>query len=938
MTGERPTSLAKSYLLRSLSGILVSIFCIGGFWIFSSYRHIDSSRDILKNLTVEEQMQRQKERVDFALDIMTSQQKHFNDEEINELRGRTLDAYQLIENIYKETKDKYSRQEVIDLVKATLRGVRYNDGRGYYFATSLDGVLQIYPPEPELEGTDLTDQVNSRGQFVTRELVALVRRQGEGAYRYFWPKPGIPGTEFEKISYVKYFAPFDWYVGTGEYYDDVTRVFQRRLVDQIEDIRFADGSYFFIATYDGQGLTYPAKGRNMYEVVDQNGVKVVQELIGLAKSGGGYLQYTMPPLENEKSQPKISYVAAVPEWNWYIGTGDFVADLNDEVAQLLSQRKKELVDKIVLIICFLGVLLLLWIYFSHRLSQSLAAELSKLQQFFDRSAREAVALDPDEQKFVEFRKLAEAASHMITEREKTEATLAAQENRFRTLFEHVPDYALVLRREADSILIDDPSEAACTIHGYKKEELIGKPITILDPEQRDTTLYAVRFNSLQTGMTARFKATHRRKDGSTFPIEALLRKIEIEDKVYFLAVERDLSEIKAFEDHQRELELQLQQKFKMEAVGMIAGGIAHNFNNNLAIILGNLEMSRLRKNDPQALDPLLENAQIATLRSRDLVNQILSYSRKGGGDRRQVSSIAAIVDETVRLLSSTCPATVHMHYLPPDNAADLNIEADASQIQEILINLFANAVHAMDEVGVITIGLQSVNLTARDLGGLKQHRPGRYARLSVGDNGCGMSPEVQERMFDPFFTTKEEDKGTGMGLATVQGIVTRHNGFIRVESIQGEGTEFQLFFPLVAESEKDTEQSNAELSQGHERILLVDDNETLLEIGKEMLIELGYQVDTAASGAEAMEMLTLFPERYDLVITDQTMAGMTGLDLAKQIQESGQVIPVILCSGYSSKVTENTEGLANIVCFCQKPFRLSELAQIIRATLDKDLK
>ncbi len=936
MPGERPTSLAKSYLRRSLSGILVSILCIGSFWVISSYRHIDSSREILKSQAVEEQMQRQKERVDFALNLIINEQQQFNDNLTEDLRARTLEAHQLIENIYNETKNDYPREEIVDLIKTALRGIRFNDGRGYYFATSLDGYLQIYPPDPEREGTSLADQVNSGGQFVTREIIELIRRQGEGLYRYSWPKPGIPGREFEKVSYVKYFAPLDWYIGTGEYLEDVTAVLQKRVVEQIETIRFADGGYFFMATFDGVALTYPAKGRNMYEVVDENGVKIVQELIGVARSGGGYVQYTMPPLENEQSQPKISYASAVPQWNWYIGTGDAVADLNDEVAQLLSQRKSELLGKIVLIICFLAVLLLLWIYFTHRLSQNLSAELAKLQSYFDRSAREAVALDPAEQKFVELRQLAESASHMLAERQKVETILAAQENRFRTLFEHVPDYALVLRRDGDVAIIDDLSEAACTIHGYKKEELIGKPISFLDPEHNDSAISAVRFNSLRTGMTARFKATHRRKDGSTFPIEALLRKISIDGQEYYLAVERDLSEIKAFEDHQRELELQLQQKFKMEAVGMIAGGIAHNFNNNLAIILGNLEMSRLRINDPAALDPLLENAQIATLRSRDLVNQILCYSRKGGEAKRQVSSIAVIVDETVRLLSSTCPATVQMHYLPPDNAADLNIEADASQIQEILINLFANAVHAMDEVGEITIGLQCVNLAARDLSGLKQHRPGRYARLSVRDNGCGMSPEIQEKIFDPFFTTKEEDKGTGMGLATVQGIVTRHNGFIRVDSIPGEGTEFQLFFPIVAGAEQDAGQSDAEFFQGDERVLLVDDNETLLEIGQEMLKELGYQVDTAASGAEAMEMLTLFPERYDLVITDQTMAGMTGLELAKQIQESGWKLPVILCSGYSSKVADGTEGLANIACFCQKPFRLSELAQIIRATLKQD--
>ena len=297
MPGERPTSLAKSYLRRSLSGILVSILCIGSFWVISSYRHIDSSREILKSQAVEEQMQSQKERVDFALNLIINEQQQFNDNLTEDLRARTLEAHQLIENIYNETKNDYPREEIVDLIKTALRGIRFNDGRGYYFATSLDGYLQIYPPDPEREGTSLADQVNSGGQFVTREIIELIRRQGEGLYRYSWPKPGIPGREFEKVSYVKYFAPLDWYIGTGEYLEDVTAVLQKRVVEQIETIRFADGGYFFMATFDGVALTYPAKGRNMYEVVDENGVKIVQELIGVARSGGGYVQYTMPPLE-----------------------------------------------------------------------------------------------------------------------------------------------------------------------------------------------------------------------------------------------------------------------------------------------------------------------------------------------------------------------------------------------------------------------------------------------------------------------------------------------------------------------------------------------------------------------------------------------------------------------------------------------------------------
>ncbi len=393
----------------------------------------------------------------------------------------------------------------------------------------------------------------------------------------------------------------------------------------------------------------------------------------------------------------------------------------------------------------------------------------------------------------------------------------------------------------------------------------------------------------------------------------------------------DITERKHNEEIAPKLEAQLRQAQRMEAIGTLAGGIAHDFNNILGVMLGYAEMALYSLQEDNDLKRKLQQILKAGQRGKDLVSQILSFSRPGKPERKPIKA-KPVIKETLKMLRATVPATIEL--ISNTEEEKDGILADPTQIHQVLLNLCANAAHAMRETGgVLEVSLQAVDLDAAKAAQYHDLSPGPYVMISVKDTGHGMDKEVMERIFDPFFTTKAPGEGTGMGLAVVHGILKAHGGTITVQSEPGVGTEFQIFLPRINDAPNSGAKERSRMDKGQGNILFVDDEEWLVEMWQEILESMGFEVEPYTVSQNALEAFRAQPEYYDLVITDQTMPHMTGFELAKEMLQVRPDLPVILCTGYSDVVTPEKAESAGIREYVMKPLSISELTGAIRRAL-----
>ncbi|MBF0474748.1 MAG: response regulator [Deltaproteobacteria bacterium] len=384
-------------------------------------------------------------------------------------------------------------------------------------------------------------------------------------------------------------------------------------------------------------------------------------------------------------------------------------------------------------------------------------------------------------------------------------------------------------------------------------------------------------------------------------------------------------------EENKRAEQKLRQAQKMEAIGTLAGGIAHDFNNILGAIMGYTQLAMTEASPGTQLYIFLREVFNAGLRAKDLIKQILTFSRQSE-QSKQPFLIGTVIKEAIKLLRASLPATIEIqqnisHQVGP-------VLGDPTQIHQVLMNLCANASQAMaDKGGVLGISLEEVAVTPEQAGSMGLGA-GEYVRLRVSDTGPGIAAEIIDRIFEPYFTTKGIGEGTGLGLSTVLGIVELHGGVVKLHSEPGTGSTFSIYLPRHFSDTKQVTTVQEPMESGAEKILLIDDEKSLAEMVARMLKRLGYQVTMRTSSLEALELFRFQPDRFDLVITDQTMPQMTGMDLAKKILGIRPDIPIILCTGFSSAVTSDTIKAVGIHGLLMKPIIMEELAKTIRTIME----
>jgi PAS domain S-box-containing protein len=506
--------------------------------------------------------------------------------------------------------------------------------------------------------------------------------------------------------------------------------------------------------------------------------------------------------------------------------------------------------------------------------------------------------------------------------------------------------AACIEQASEDIIITDlegviqyVNPAFTEITGYSKDEAIGHKPNILKSDHHDDLFYESLWATINGNASWSGRFVNKRKNGQIIHEHGTISPIFAPsgEKIGYVALKRDMTD-------EVKLERQLRQAQKMEAIGTLAGGIAHDFNNILSAILGYAGLALDDVGDAAAVQSCIEEVVKAGSRAKDLVAQILTFSRQTEIEPKP-TRLQPVIREAVKLLRGSIPSTIEIRTKLDQECG--SVVADPVQVHQVIMNLCTNAYHAMRDmltVGeqpgrecLLTIELSHIDITEEESRFLIDTASGAYACLTVSDTGHGMDASVLEHIFEPYFTTKEVGEGTGLGLATVQGIIRNHKGFVKVYSEVGHGSVFRIFLPLCEEPSlvNETPDDRPQVPRGTERILFVDDEEQVCHYSQRVLSRLGYQVTIMPNAIEALRLFTAAPDNFDLIVTDFAMPKMTGVEFARNILTIRAGFPIILCTGFTE--TQNLEKALEIGVrrYMIKPVLPQELAKAVRKALDE---
>jgi PAS domain S-box-containing protein len=520
----------------------------------------------------------------------------------------------------------------------------------------------------------------------------------------------------------------------------------------------------------------------------------------------------------------------------------------------------------------------------------------------------------------------------VTDRKFAEEALKESEARKDAVLRTALDAVITMSHEGT---ITEFNPAAEAMFGYERAEVLGRPLAeLIIPERFREAHEKGLARLVQHGdpkvVGRRIEIAALRRDGTEFPVEIAITRIPLAGAPTFTGYIRDLTERKQAEEKLRESEEQLRQSHKMEAIGTLAGGVAHDFNNILTAILGYAVLLKRGIDSRESAERAADIIEKAAQRGAALTRQLLGFARKGKNQTIPVD-LAATIREVLELLDRTLEK--HIRITQVGREGGLFVSGDPAQLQQVILNLAVNARDAMPDGGELMFAVESVRLDAEACRRCRGTKPGEHVRLTIKDTGCGIPDDAMARIFEPFFTTKERGKGTGMGLAMVYGIVENHGGGIRVESRVGYGTTFEIYLPRGEGAPLEAVLPVDTGVRGTGRILVVDDEEAVREVTADLLKDLGYDVATAVDGVDAVEYYTRHADEIDLILVDLVMPRMGGRECFRALKELNPAVRAVLCTGYGFNIAAQELLDEGILDFISKPFEPGRLSSVVSRSL-----
>jgi two-component system, NtrC family, sensor kinase len=804
----REASIWKLTFMGFLVVILILTVSLGAFFIHEEYRRFDADSAALENGYLRARKGLIRKNVQEIVELNRFEDKRAERRVKELLRNRVMEAYAIAMDAYEKNRNRRTGEEIKRIVKEKLQDMRFDNGQGYYFATTGDDGDEIIAIEPELAGRALKNVTDTSAEAVVRTMVGMVTGSEEGFFSYMAPKPRFPGAEFPKLSFIKYFEPFGWYIGTGVYLDDVKRDVQRYILERMYRKQAEPGRSLFIFRYDGTVLYNDQKqyiGRNMLNQTDAEGREFYRELLRLGREpGGGYVSYAWENPVKGRPAPKIAYADSYPDWQWIIA----MEANTDDIGEVLERKKAALgrqvnsyVGKIMLMLLgFIALGTLLSLYFSKKLGK----EFEVFKTFFRDAAAKLKEIDEDNLKTREFREMAVSANQMIEGRKQAEEEMKHLQDLLNNIIDSMP-----------SVLVGVDANGMVTQWNREAEEATGTTAG----EARGGTLADV-FTQLADQMH-RVRQTIRDREAKTE--EKIARVYDGETRfeditIYPLisnGVKGAVIRVDDVTERVRMEEMMIQSE-KMLTVGGLAAGMAHEINNPLAGILQNAQvvLNRISKDLPanrqaaaacgtsmEAIRSFMEKRDIPKMleairssggQAAHIVENMLSFSRKSEAVFHS-RALSDLLDKTVELASKDYDLKKKYDFrqieIVREYDPDLqDVACEETKIQQVILNLLKNAAQCM---------AKQIDRVEPPRMTLRLIKDGHMARIEVEDNGSGMSEKDRKRIFEPFFTTKDVGEGTGLGLSVSYFIIAEnHGGSMTVESAPGKGSKFIIRLPL----------------------------------------------------------------------------------------------------------------------------------------------
>ncbi len=1067
---KQKSHFTKSYHFWGIVFILGIAVSITAIDIFGSFRVFNIHSENMRTSYISTQKETIKQEVMRIVDLISHKRAESEKQTKKLIRSRVNEALAIARNIYLKNKDSKDHDTILAMIVDALRPIRFNDGDGYFIVISFDGTQILVPDRPELEGENILDIQDINGQYVVKDMVKIARKPEGGFYQYHWTKPGLKGHNYKKISFVRQLKEFDCFISTGLYVDDIEAKLKEELLKEISRVRFGREGYIFVNDFNGDvlvsnGKHYPGS-RKLWEISSQSPDKLkllfAKEKAAASTNNGEFIQYSFEKLNHPGTEfPKISFIYGIPDFQWIVGAGVYLDNVEAEIAIMQASLAKQIKTRILY--SSLLTLLIFAILFPlfRRSNKKLHQDIDVLISFFNDLISSDRPIDRNQIQFHEFDQMAKNINLMF--KDKTLAQLRLKDEKEALLqseskYRNTMDSALIGVYIIQDFIFQYVNPAMAAMFGYTPEEMEGKlsPLDLVTPEdykrvkenlilratgdlQNAYDIKCIRKNGeIFDAMALGAASMHNGKPASVGTMiditerklaEEELRKSEtraialleaIPDMVFLMndkgeyldykadpmelyvqdreaiigktshdllpeslavliekkinetlgtgrmntfeyqlalfdgelsdyearmvksgrnevtAIVRNITERKKSVKEKELLGQQLNQAKRMESIGLMAGGVAHDLNNILSGIIGYPELILQNVPKESELYHQIEAIRDSGMQAAAVVDDLLTVAR-GVASIREICSLDKLILSYLESLEFA-----KLQSLYPNVTVDYTFDADNSSIscsqvhiKKCLMNLVTNGVEAVSDTGTVAITThthhQQKNSTNDDT-----LAEGEYIVLGIRDSGPGIAREDIDHIFEPFYSKKVMARsGTGLGLTVVWNTVQDHNGKIVVES-SDQGTLFQLYFPVASATDNSPDvKETDEQSTGHgEHILIVDDEPLLRDIACRMLEALGYRVTSVASGEEAIAFVQ--KTQVDLLIIDMLMEpGINGYQTYKKILSIHPGQKAIIASGFSENKDVKATLSLGAEGFIKKPYSMTQLSRAIQMTLKK---